>query len=87
MLIDLPVMPSTAKSATRPLLSFTDPNSISLILDLNIFKLSLFKHHSIQFSLKTHEWANYNFAPNISHFYNLILFAQNTKYTNFDYTP
>ena len=35
--------------ASRRLLFFPDPNLISLVLDLNIFKLSSFKHIFIQF--------------------------------------
>ncbi|KHF97846.1 hypothetical protein F383_37005 [Gossypium arboreum] len=32
-----------------------DPNPISLVLDLNIFKLNSFKHNSIQLSPKTYK--------------------------------
>ncbi|KHG25667.1 Octanoyltransferase [Gossypium arboreum] len=53
---------------TRQLWFSPDPNPISLVLDLNVFKLNSFKHNFIQFSLKTHKWVNYHFAPNISHF-------------------
>ncbi|KHG23984.1 Parafibromin [Gossypium arboreum] len=35
-----------------------NPDPISLVLDLNIFQLNLFKYNFIQFSPRTHKWAN-----------------------------
>ncbi|KHG19741.1 hypothetical protein F383_25105 [Gossypium arboreum] len=42
-------------AASRQLLFFPSPNPISLVLDLNIFKLISFKHIFIQFSPETHK--------------------------------
>ncbi|KHG13281.1 Calmodulin-binding transcription activator 5 [Gossypium arboreum] len=45
-----------------------DPNPISLVLDLNTFKLNSFKHNSIQFCQKTHKLESYHFTLDILHF-------------------
>ncbi|KHG22235.1 2-succinyl-5-enolpyruvyl-6-hydroxy-3-cyclohexene-1-carboxylate synthase [Gossypium arboreum] len=45
-----------------------NPNLISLVLDLNIFKLNSFKHILTQFSPKSHKWVNYHFTSDILYF-------------------